>query len=70
MLDAAQLEAAITEAGENPENVELPEYTFDCHTSKGKKAGKSKDEFFQAEFATLQPKERGEFDHVVRGYRN
>jgi hypothetical protein len=66
MLDAAQLEAAIAEARANPENIELPDYTFDCHTSKGKKAGKTKDDFFQAEFHALQPRERGVFDHVIQ----
>jgi hypothetical protein len=26
---------------------EIPEYAYDCHTSKGRKAGKTKDEFMQ-----------------------
>lgn len=55
-----QLEADLAEARANPEK--LPEYTFDCHTSKGKKAGKTKADFFESEYAALNPKEPGLFD--------
>jgi hypothetical protein len=65
MIDAEQLDGAIEEGRAYPENIELPDYTFDCHTSKGKKAGKTKDDFFQAEFHALQPREKGEFDGLL-----
>jgi replication-associated recombination protein RarA len=67
MLDAEKLDAAIQEARLMPEKVTLPEYTFDCHTRRGKKAGKTKDQFFAAEFEALQPREPGLFDWVVTG---
>jgi hypothetical protein len=65
MLDAEKLDEAITEARENPENIELPDYTFDVHTRKGRMKGKTKADFFQDELIALQPRERGEFDHLV-----
>lgn len=65
MLDAALLNQAIDEARRNPENIELPEYTFDVHTTKGRRNGKTKDQFFQDEFAALQPREVGVFDSVI-----
>jgi replication-associated recombination protein RarA len=65
MIDAKKLLKAIIQARENPENVELPEYTFDVHTSKGRKRGKTKADFFQDEFAALKPRESGEFDWTV-----
>jgi hypothetical protein len=36
MLDAKALTEAIVEAHNNPEKLELPEYTFDVHTHKGR----------------------------------
>jgi replication-associated recombination protein RarA len=65
MLDAKKLDAAIKEARRSPENVDLPEYTFDVHTQKGRKRGKTKDDFFKDEYLALQPREQGEFDWTV-----
>lgn len=65
MIDAEKLTAAIDEARRNPENIELPEYTFDVHTKKGRARGKTKADFFQSEFLALQPRERGVFDDLV-----
>jgi hypothetical protein len=65
MLDAKALTKAIVEAHRNPEKLELPEYTFDVHTHKGRKKGKTKADFFQDEFFALQPREQGEFDDLV-----
>ena len=62
MLDAAKLEQALSEARRSPERVPLPEYTFDCHTRRGRARGKTKDDFFTDEFAALQPRQQGEFD--------
>jgi hypothetical protein len=67
MIDDKALVKAIDEARENPENIELPEYTFDVHTRKGRKKGKTKADFFQDEFAALLLREAGEFDWTVKG---
>lgn len=69
MIDAERLDARIQEARLSPEKVTLPEYTFDCHTRKGKAAGRTKAEFFAAEFEALKPREQGEFDWVLTGRR-
>ena len=64
-ISETELEASIQEARSNSE--EIPDYAFDCHTSKGKKLGKTKEQFFQAEFAALEPREKGLFDDLVAG---
>lgn len=69
MIDAVDLERAVEEARLSPENIPLPEYTFDCHTIRGKKKGKTKADFFRDEFAALEPREQGEFDWTVTGER-
>lgn len=46
---------------------DLPDYTFDCHTQKGRKAGRTKAEFFPTEFDALKPRDQGEFDWTVAG---
>ena len=43
----------------------LPEYTFDVHTARGRRNGKSKADFFREEFLGLHPKAQGEFDFLV-----
>lgn len=45
--------------------ISIPEYTFDCHTKKGKKAGRTKAEFFRDELDALQPRIPGLFDNLV-----
>lgn len=65
MIDAQQLEAAVEESRRNPENIELPEYTFDVHTKKGRSRGATKEKFFRDEYAALSPREQGEFDYTV-----
>lgn len=60
---ASDVEAAIDEARANPEPI--PEYAFDCHTTAGRRAGKTKADFFQAEFEALKPRQRGLFDDDV-----
>lgn len=47
------------------ERLSLPEYTFDCHTLKGKKMGKTKKDFFKEENKSLFPKQLGLFDDLV-----
>jgi replication-associated recombination protein RarA len=65
MIDAKALAKAVDEARENPENIELPDYSFDVHTQRGRKRGKTKDDFFRDEHAALHPREQGEFDFLV-----
>jgi len=44
---------------------EIPEYAYDCHTSKGKAMGKTKEDFLKSEFEALNPREKGLFDEFV-----
>lgn len=43
----------------------IPQYTYDVHTRKGKRMGRTKEEFFRDEYEALQPRERGLFDGLV-----
>ena len=43
----------------------IPEYAFDVHTRKGRKAGKTKADFFRDEQAALKPLMKGLFDDLV-----
>lgn len=45
--------------------LEIPPYTYDVHTRKGKKWGRTKAEFFRDEYEALHPREPGLFDHLV-----
>jgi len=47
------------------EPLKVPEYTFDCHTLKGKIAGKTKEQFFKEELVALKPRQLGLFDDLV-----
>lgn len=67
MVDGTRLAAAIEEARRSPEKLPLPEYTFDCHTARGRRRGKTKEQFFTEEFTALNPREQGEFDWTVAG---
>jgi hypothetical protein len=40
----------------------IPDYALDCHTSAGKRAGKTKKDFFREEYRALKPREPGLFD--------
>lgn len=43
----------------------IPQYTFDVHTRKGKKMGRTKAEFFREEYEALKPRVPGLFDNLV-----
>ncbi|MBP8661512.1 MAG: hypothetical protein KBI09_11445 [Mesotoga sp.] len=45
--------------------IQVPEYTFDCHTLEGKRRGKTKSQFFIEEFEALANKQKGLFDSVI-----
>lgn len=57
------VERWIEEVRSNP--VEIPPYTFDVHTRKGKKTGRTKEEFFREEYEALKPRVPGLFDDLV-----
>lgn len=62
-----QLEADLEAAREATEAI--PDYAFDCHTSVGRKAGKTKGMFFREEYEALQPRQTGLFDADAEGGR-
>ena len=62
-VDAKVLEAELAEARQHPESI--PEYAFDCHTMQGKRAGRTKQEFFVEEYRALTPRQKGLFDRDV-----
>ncbi len=41
----------------------IPEYTYDCHTKRGRMFGKTKDDMVRDEQAALRPKRKGLFDN-------
>lgn len=47
------------------EEREIPEFAYDCHTAKGKAAGKTKADFLKSEQKALKPKMKGLFDDLV-----
>lgn len=49
------------------EPIPIPDYTFDVHTRKGKKRGRTKAEFFRDEYEALSPRVPGLFDNLVPG---
>lgn len=47
------------------EPIAIPDYTYDVHTRKGKKYGRTKAEFFRDEYEALRPRVPGLFDDLV-----
>lgn len=47
------------------EPLQVPEYTFDVHTKKGRTMGKTKEQFFKEEHEALTPKMPGLFDNLL-----
>jgi len=66
-VDAEKAEADLDEARKHPEAI--PEYAFDCHTAQGKRAGKTREEFFVTEHDALKPRQPGLFDQDVERLR-
>jgi replication-associated recombination protein RarA len=62
-IDSAELEASLEEARKTPEPI--PDYALDCHTRAGKRAGKTKKDFFREEHRALEPRQLGLFDKDV-----
>lgn len=59
-IDDETLERELAEARKHHEPI--PEYAFDCHTARGRKAGKTKRDFFVDEFEALENRQPGLFD--------
>lgn len=62
-VDDPTLEADLAAARDSIEPI--PEYALDVHTMAGKRAGKTKKQFFTEEFDALSPRQSGLFDAVV-----
>ena len=45
--------------------IAIPPYTYDVHTRKGKKQGRTKEEFFREEYEALNPRIPGLFDDLI-----
>lgn len=58
-----QIERAVDEA--RRERPEIPEYVYDCHTLKGKRAGKTKRMFFAEEQSALANPQPSLFDGMA-----
>jgi replication-associated recombination protein RarA len=59
-IDPKELEGSLEEVRRLQEAV--PDYALDCHTSAGKRAGKTRKDFFKEEYRALKPREPGLFD--------
>ncbi len=59
-IDADKLAAELLKGGKET----VPDYAFDCHTPKGKRAGKTKADFFREEQRALKPFQPGLFDDL------
>jgi replication-associated recombination protein RarA len=62
-VEAQKLATAYEEGAADP--APIPDYAYDCHTARGKRAGKTKAMFFHEEFAALTPRQPGRFDHLI-----
>ena len=61
-LTDEQIEALFEEVRAEP--MEIPEYVYDVHTRKGKRMGKTKEDFFKEEEAALANKQTSLFDQL------
>jgi replication-associated recombination protein RarA len=66
-IDESRLDQALADARANPEPI--PEYAHDCHTASGKRAGKTKRDFFLDEQDALKPRAPGLFDEDLEALR-
>lgn len=65
VIASGELEKDIQAARDEVPRMPIPEYAFDCHTKKGRVAGKTREQFFKDEQKALQPREPGLFDHLI-----
>ena len=64
-VDAETLARELEAVRFSGEPVEIPDYALDCHTAAGRKAGKTKRDFFLNEHDALKPRQSGLFDGDV-----
>lgn len=62
LVSDSEIEKLFREVRSSP--MEIPEYVFDCHTAKGKRAGKTKKEFFIEEEKALSNKQMSLFNDI------
>jgi len=67
LISDDEIERLFDEARQQPK-IEMPEYVFDVHTMQGKRAGKTKQQFFQEEEAALANKQISLFDNEILNY--
>ena len=68
-VDAETLTRELEEAQRSPERIEIPDIALDCHTTRGRKLGKTKRDFFLQEHDALIPREPGLFDDDLERLR-
>lgn len=66
-INTKRLEQALDEVRRLQEAV--PDYALDCHTSRGRKAGKTRKDFFREEYRALRPRQKGLFDDDVENLK-
>ncbi len=64
-LTDEQVTAFLRELQPEEKVQEIPDYAYDCHTARGRAAGKTKEDFLKSESAALTPKVQGLFDGFV-----
>ena len=65
LYDRNEITDAECENHHGEKRLKIPEYALDCHTKRGRFAGRTKDQFFHDEFEALEPRQLGLFDHLV-----
>ncbi len=60
-----EIEALFDEIRKNP--IAIPDYVYDVHTPRGKRLGKTKEDFFIEEEKALYNKQMSMFDYLVLG---
>lgn len=61
-LTDEEIDQKLQEVRDSGEYLEVPDYVYDVHTRKGKKMGKTKEEFFRDENDALENKQMSIFD--------
>lgn len=64
-IDECIITELLTQVSES-DLLEIPEYTYDVHTLKGKRMGKTKDDFFRDEHNALKNREPSLFDSLFK----
>ncbi len=65
LIDHEELLKTIDDLIAAKKKPQVPEYVHDCHTSQGKRKGKTKQQFFKEEFEALNDRTDGLFDDDI-----